>query len=307
MGDPYDAILLIDKSEGETSFDAVRKVRRILKAKKAGHAGTLDPFATGLLILLLGQGTKLSSYLMSAEKDYRATMRLGIETDTQDLTGSVTERRPVTRLDAETIRAAAVGFVGEIEQVPPIYSAVKLKGKRAYEFARKGISVELKKRRVKILSLEIVSVELPDVTMDVTCSSGTYIRSLAADLGTKLGTGAHLRALRRLRSGPFSVNEAIDLKHIGSKGSEDILLRRLIPLRGALPHLKEVAVDDLTAKNVRNGHQPQGVISQIEQVGPRGGDEHIKLVNQNCLVAIVQVRQSLDPDKRTMKLLRVFH
>jgi len=307
MGDPYDAILLIDKSEGDTSFDAVRKIRRFLKIKKVGHAGTLDPFATGLLIVLLGQGTKLSPYLMSTEKDYRATMRLGIETDTLDLTGRVMQTKPVTGLDAETIRATALGFVGEIEQIPPIYSAIKHKGRRAYELARKGISIELEKRKVKILSLEIVSIELPDVTMDVTCSSGTYVRSLAADFGSKLGTGAHLRALRRLRSGPFGVKNAVNLKTIGSKTPEGILLGNIIPMRDALPHLKEVQVDDLMAKKIRNGHRPQWRIAEIENDGPEKYDRHIKLVNRNSLVAIVQARRSLDADKGTLKLLRVFH
>jgi len=307
MGDPYDGILLIDKMEGDTSFDAVRKVRRVLKVKKAGHAGTLDPFATGLLIVLLGQGTKLSSYLMSAEKNYRATMRLGIETDTLDPTGRIVQTKPVTGLDAETIRATALGFVGEIEQVPPIYSAIKHKGRRAYELARKGISVELEKRKVKILSLEIVSIELPDVTMEVTCSSGTYIRSLAADLGTKLGTGAHLKALRRLWSGPFGIKDAVNLKTIGSKALEDILQGNIIPLRDALPHLKEVQVDDLMAKKIRNGHQPQWGISEIENAGPEIYERNIKLVNRSSLVAIVQARRSLDADKGALKLLRVFH
>ena len=307
MGDPYDAILLIDKSEGETSFATVGKVRRLLKVKKAGHAGTLDPFATGLLVVLLGQGTKLSPYLMQTEKNYLATVRLGVSTDTQDPTGRIVETRPVTGIDAQIIRATALDFVGKIEQVPPMYSAIKIKGRRAYELARRGINVALEKREISIFSLKIVSIDLPDVTMDVTCSSGTYIRTLAADLGARLGTGAHLKALRRVWSGPFSVKDAVNLKAIGSNSAEEILRDKIVPLREALPHLEEVQVDDPTAKKIRNGYQPPWPLPTIEKDAPQFRGGHMKLVNDNRLVAIAHVCMQGEAEKKTLKVARVFH
>ena len=183
MGHRIDGILLVNKIKGETSHDVVKKVKAAfgLKNCKVGHAGTLDPFATGLLIILLGQGTKLSRFIMSEDKVYRGTMRLGVETDTLDCTGSVVHKVTVSELGIEQIREKARQFVGEIEQLPPVYSAVKYKGTRAYKLARRGEEMSLKKRNVTVYSLRILSVDLPDVTMEVRCSSGTYIRSLAAD------------------------------------------------------------------------------------------------------------------------------
>ena len=197
MGNPREGIILVDKGEGETSFDVVKKIKKALGIKKVGHAGTLDPFATGLLIVLVGQGTKLAPYLMSGKKTYRGTLRLGVETDTQDPTGHTVSTRPVPEISLEEIRRHALGFTGEIEQVPPAFSAVRHQGKRAYEFARKGIAIDLKKRRVRIHSLEVLGVALPEITFQVVCSGGTYVRTLAADLGKQMGPGAHLRELRR--------------------------------------------------------------------------------------------------------------
>jgi tRNA pseudouridine55 synthase len=307
MGKACDGIVLIDKNEGETSFDVVRRVRKFLKIKKVGHAGTLDPFATGLLIVLLGQGTKLSPYLMSREKKYRATLRLGVETDTQDPTGRVLRKRPVPAFDLETIKEHALGFVGEAEQSPPIFSAVKYRGKRAYKLARKGITPDLKKRKVMIRSLEIVSVDLPEVTLEVTCSSGTYIRSLAADLGEKLGPGAHLKALRRQAIGPFSLRKALDSKKIGLDRTENALHDRIIPLRDAIPHLKEVQVDDKLAHKIRNGFQPQWEALRDRLAFEEVLEGQIKLVEGGALVAIMKVPQKMDLDRAGLEILRVFH
>ena len=307
MGKSCDGIVLIDKNRGETSFDVVRRVRKVLKLKKVGHAGTLDPFATGLLIVLLGQGTKLSPYLMSREKKYRARLRLGIETDTQDPTGRILQRRPVPAFDLKTIKEHALGFIGEAEQVPPIFSAVRYRGKRAYELARKGIKLDLKKRKVTIRSLEIISVDLPDVTMEVACSSGTYIRSLAADLGKKLGPGAHLDALRRLSIGPFTLKDALNLEKVGQGQAERALQDRVIPLREAIPHLREVQVDDQLARKIRNGYQPQWEVLRKESPLPDVYEGEIKLVKEGALVAIMKVPQQTDHDGAGAEILRVFH
>ena len=305
MGNPYDGIILIDKEEGKTSFDVVKGVRRLLKVKKVGHAGTLDPFATGLLIILLGQGTKLSNYLMAGDKAYQATMRLGIETDTQDLTGRVVSKGLVPEFEPESIRKVARRFVGEIEQIPPIFSAVNYRGRRAYELARQGIKVDLKKRTVIVHSLAITSIDLPDVTMTVTCSRGTYVRSLAADLGKELGPGAHLKCLRRLGSGPFRVEDALSLEKLAHLSQNRLVQQIRIPLDKALPDMKEARVDARMAQRIRNGHQPG-----CDEVGmgdlPRSFEGYMKLVEGEGLVAIAKVHPLVE-NKASLKIMRVFN
>jgi len=307
MVDLYDGIVLIDKRGGKTSFDVVKTVRKILRIKKVGHAGTLDPFATGLLVILLGQGTKLSPYLMSGEKIYRATMRLGVETDTQDPTGRVIQTKTVPDLEPEYIREKTLGFLGEVEQVPPIFSAVKYKGKRAYELARKGLKVELKKRKVRISSLKVLTVDLPDVIMEITCSGGTYIRSLAADLGRQFGTGAHLKALRRLSSGPFAVKDAMNLIELAFRFSNSAPKDTIIPLREALPTVKESEVDNRMALKIRNGYQPEwGELFQGSDLTD-GFEGYMKLVTAMELVAIVKVGNILGAEGGSLKIMRVFN
>jgi tRNA pseudouridine55 synthase len=299
----WDGIILIDKHEGETSFDVVRHVKHALRVRKVGHAGTLDPFATGLLIILLGEGTKLSQYVMAGEKTYRARLGLGVETDTFDPTGHVVQTRTVPALKPEFVHEKALQFVGEIEQVPPAFSAVKYKGKRAYKLARKGIEVELPKRKVTIRSIAITSMELPDLTMEVACSSGTYIRSLAADLGRRLGTGAHLKALRRLASEPFSVEEAIDLRDV----SDTRLAEKIVPLGRAVAHLQGTQIDARLAQKIRGGYQPdwrelsEGLDADGRQAGP------LKLLNGNDLVAILEVHRSDSDSVGRLKIGRVFN
>lgn len=305
MGNSYDGIILIDKEEGMTSFDVVKAIRRLLKVKKVGHAGTLDPFATGLLIILLGQGTKLSNYLMAGDKVYQATMRLGVETDTQDLTGRVVKRGLVPEFEPEFIRKVAHTFVGEIEQVPPLFSALNYRGKRAYELARKGIKMNLQKRRVKVHSLSITSIDLPDVSMKVTCSRGTYVRSLAADLGKELGPGAHLKSLRRFCSGPFSVKDALSLENVEHLSRDRIVPQSIIPLNEALPDMRQAKVDGSMAQRIRNGHQPGG--EEVFMVNlPRSFEGYMKLVEGEGLVAIAKVC-SLVENKASLKIMRVFN
>jgi tRNA pseudouridine55 synthase len=306
MVSPYDGIILIDKNEGETSFDIVKKIRGVLKVKKVGHAGTLDPFATGLLVVLVGQGTKLAPYLMSEWKKYRATIQLGVETDTQDPTGRIVRTMDVPEFESDYIHKKTLEFIGEIEQVPPIFSAINYKGKRAYDLARKGIKVELKKRKVKILNLKIISIDIPNVTVEVSCSSGTYIRSLASDIGKQLGTVAHLKVLRRLSSGPFKVEDTLNSRHIGLTFA-DSLGKSIISLRGALPDMKETQVDDRMAKKIRNGGQTEwnqiGLGSDVS--APFEG--FLKLVNDMELVAILEVHHLGSNDKGWLRTRRIFH
>ncbi len=206
-------VFLVDKPVGLTSFAMVQRIRRALNIKKVGHAGTLDPFASGLLILCAGRpATRIIDQLMVVDKEYRATLQLGVETDTQDLEGRITAERPVNGIEAVRIDQVLAQFTGELMQAPPAYSAVKHEGKPLYAYARKGITVTKEPRPVVIATLEAESFDAArnQLTIRVVCSKGTYIRTLAADIGTVLGCGAHLVALRRLRSGPFRVEEALD-------------------------------------------------------------------------------------------------
>jgi tRNA pseudouridine55 synthase len=298
-GDSCDGILLIDKNEGETSFDVVKRLRKALGLKKVGHAGTLDPFATGLLIALLGQGTKLSSHLMAGDKRYLASIRLGTETDTLDPTGHVVRTKPVPNLKPEDIEKKMLTFVGEIQQTVPAFSAVNIKGKRAYKWAREGMKLDLPKKVVMIRSVETISIEMPVVTIEVVCSGGTYIRSLAADIGNRLGTVAHLSSLRRLSSGPFHVNDSINSKEISIVGSANIIKDNLISLKDSLPDMKEFHVDIKTAEKIRNGCRPRW--NEVE------GEGFIKLVNEESLVAIVEVNSLSGDDTDRLRSIRIFN
>jgi tRNA pseudouridine55 synthase len=307
MVHPCDGILLVDKKEGETSFSVVRKVRNASGARKVGHAGTLDPFATGLLVVLVGQATKLSAFLMGGVKQYRATITLGTETDTMDPTGRVIRTSPVPSMEPDFIKECALSFRGEIEQVPPIFSAVKCQGKRAYDLARKGIQVDLKKRSVEIYRLEVEAIDLPDLTVTVACSGGTYMRSLAADLGRRLGTGAHLKVLRRLSSGSFSVAHALSSERLGPNFSRETLEQRMIPLQEALPEMEAIQVDQAMASRIRQGYQPKWEELKGVVAPPPVREFHVKLVKGNELVAIVKTGPAAGMGASRLEGVRVFH
>lgn len=207
-------ILLINKPLGWTSFDVVKKVRNTIREKKVGHAGTLDPLATGLLILCTGKFTKRIDEIQGQEKEYTGVIRLGETTPSYDRETEVMETRAIDHLTEESIKEAAKTFVGTIDQVPPIYSAVQIDGKRAYTLARKGKDVELKSRTVTINAFDITSINGPEVEFRVVCSKGTYIRSLAHDLGQQLGVGAHLSKLERTRIGEYKLEDALTIEDI---------------------------------------------------------------------------------------------
>lgn len=204
-------VLLINKPLEWTSFDAVRKIRNLIRIKKVGHAGTLDPLATGLLIICTGKFTKKINEYMAQEKEYTGTFILGAVTPTYDLESEPVNFKPVDNLTEELIKQATSQFTGEIMQVPPAHSAIKVDGKRVYELARKGQEVKLEPRKVTIKEFEIVKIEIPVVHFRVVCSTGTYIRSLANDFGAALGCGAYLGSLCRTRIGAFTINEAMTI------------------------------------------------------------------------------------------------
>lgn len=222
-------VLLVDKDPGFTSHNAVALCRRILQTKKVGHCGTLDPMATGMLIVVIGKATKMQDMLMCEDKVYTATMKLGIETNSQDADGKVVAEKPTDSLTEQDIRAAFEHFAGEFDQLPPMYSAVKINGVPCYKLARKGKEVERKARHVKVLGYEITRIDLSAAEVDFTvhCSKGFYVRTYAHDIGQHLGCGAHLTALRRIRSGHFDISQAIDVPTLKSASREELLAKLL--------------------------------------------------------------------------------
>jgi len=250
---PLSGILNIDKPRGWTSHDVVAKVRRLTGLRRVGHAGTLDPLATGVLLVCLGQATRVAEYLMAGQKRYRATLRLGISTDTYDAEGQVTKDVGPVDLSLQEIETALSAFVGEIEQVPPMYSALKRGGQPLYKLARRGETVERRPRRVTIETLEIVDWASPDLTLEIVCSPGTYIRSLAHDLGERLGCGAHVTALTRLASGRFTLADAVSLEALAEAVAAGDWARLLHPLDAALLDFEAVTVDAAAARRLRHG------------------------------------------------------
>jgi tRNA pseudouridine55 synthase len=235
-------ILVVDKEAGITSFDAVRLVRRRLRVSRVGHAGTLDPSATGVLPILIGEATKLMAYLADADKEYVATVRLGVATETYDMTGRVVAERPVPPLDRAALEAALRPFVGRIRQVPPMYSAVHHEGRRLYELARQGVAVERQAKDVLVHAISLEAIALPEVRLRIVCGKGTYIRSLAADLGAALGCGAAVAVLVRARVGVFSVGDAIPSAALAA-GEPAALWARVLPPAAALADWPAVSLD----------------------------------------------------------------
>ncbi len=222
-----DGILNINKVRGFTSHDVVAKLRGICKIKRIGHTGTLDPDAEGVLPVCLGRATKLCGRMTDKEKEYRAVMRLGVETDTQDMTGNVLERRPV-EVSEDEVSDAILSFAGEYDQIPPMYSAIKMNGKHLYELARAGETVQREPRRVTLSSIRIEDISMPEVTMTVACSKGTYIRTLCHDIGQRLGCGAAMKQLIRTRSGQFRLEDSVRLEQVEQYVREGRLQELLI-------------------------------------------------------------------------------
>jgi len=258
-----DGALLVDKPLGVSSNFVLQRVKKSLEARKAGHAGTLDPLASGLLIALFGEATKFAGLLLESEKEYAATLKLGETTSTADAEGEVLERKPVSATEAE-VRNVLERFRGEIEQVPPMHSALKRDGVPLYKLARRGESVDRQPRRIRILELELTGFDSPLVGLRVRCSKGTYVRTLAEDIGGALGTGAHLAGLRRTGSGRFRVEDAI-----APASLEAMTLpqrrARLLPVDSLLSQLPRVELDAASEAKLRNGQAlemaalPEGV------------------------------------------------
>ena len=247
----FHGFLNVDKPAGMTSHDVVAKVRRLAAQKRVGHGGTLDPAATGVLPVALGEATRLLEYLVDGRKRYRAGVTFGVTTTTDDAEGEVVTRQPVPELDRSEFDALFAPFLGAIQQVPPAYSAIQVAGRRMYDLARQGVAVELALRTVEIDHLELVAWQRPVLTLDVVCGKGTYIRALARDFGRALGCGAHLHALRRTAVGPLTVADAIPLADLAA--SPDKLVESLAPAESAVLHLERIDLDEEAQRRVRNG------------------------------------------------------
>lgn len=270
-----EGVLVVDKPAGPTSHDVVAKVRRRLRVK-TGHLGTLDPAATGVLPLVLGKATRLARFMQSANKEYLATIRLGRTTNTYDAQGLTVRECRVPGLSSEEINRLLSEFLGEVQQVPPMFSAVKIDGERLYKAARRGETRERPSRSVTIYELQLLGRDSESLELRVHCSSGTYIRSLAHDLGERLGCGAHLERLRRTRSGEYDLSHSLRLEQVEQDWSE-----ALIPMNQLLPHLPALDVDERVALGILHGNpyrRPEAV-----------GADYCRLFHRQSLLAIGRV------------------
>ena len=268
-----DGVLVIDKPAGMTSHDVVDRIRKRFGTRRVGHAGTLDPDATGVLILGLGRATRFLSYAQASIKRYRTTAVFGVTTTTQDAAGEVVERRAVNVSEAQ-VRAVAAEHTGDLDQVPPMVSAVRVGGERLYKKARRGEEVERATRPVTIYQLEVLSFneDPPEAVLDVRCSAGTYVRTLVHDIGASLGCGAHLRSLRRTEAGGFAETDAIELDAVEKE--------HLLPLADAVRDLPRIEIEDDAARLVANGRRLELPSADLVE------DEHFALVNHGDLIAV---------------------
>ncbi len=247
-------VINIYKEKGYTSHDVVAKLRGIVGQKKIGHTGTLDPDAVGVLPVCLGKATKLCDMLTDKSKTYEAVLLLGKETDTQDITGEVLKERETDHLTEEEVKACILGFVGNYDQVPPMYSALKVNGKKLYELARAGVEVERKSRRVEIYDIRILEMNLPRVRMEVHCSKGTYIRTLCHDIGQNLACGGCMEALKRIQVGPFLIADSVTLKEVEQYRDENRLAELIRPIEDMFDGYEKVTLKPEFCSLVYNGN-----------------------------------------------------
>jgi len=299
-------IVVIDKPLGKTSHDVVMDVKKALGVKKAGHTGTLDPLATGVLPVCINEATKLAPFFSLDTKEYHVTMLLGVQTDTQDIEGRIIASVEPPPIGLSEIKNVINRFIGKIEQTPPRYSAIKFRGKALYKWARNGIHIDAQPRMIEIHSIDILELKLPYVIFNVSCSKGTYIRSLCSDIGDALGCGACLSELRRMRSGRFVENVAVSLQEVDANN--------VISMVDALPDFPFVPVDHAFAGKLRTGYQPV-----VETFGLchmpfiNAGDMIMLTDESHRLVAIARMLYSsdqfgeLEGNTQAMKILRVFH
>ncbi|HYB97746.1 MAG TPA: tRNA pseudouridine(55) synthase TruB [Candidatus Limnocylindrales bacterium] len=288
-GDGPSGLLLVDKPIDVTSAGVVARVRRVLGGVKAGHAGTLDPFATGLLPLCLGEGTKLAGYLTDSDKTYEGVIRLGVRSDTLDITGNVEAGGPLPALDQARLDALAAEHTGEVLQVPPAFSAIKVGGRPMYELARRGLAPQLQPRPVRVDRLELTALEDRRLEITIDCSKGFYVRSLARDIGEALGCGAVLESLRRTRVGALRVDAAIPLSRIMDEDGRPEAEAAIVPLIEAAAHLRLVRIAPADAADLRLGRQ-----HPLSRLGPAfAAGERIRIAAGSDLVAVAVAQGKL--------------
>jgi tRNA pseudouridine55 synthase len=287
-------VLVIDKPVGMTSHDVVQIVRKGTGIRRAGHTGTLDPRASGVLVVLIGPAVRLSEYISASDKRYQATIRLGATTETYDAEGPIIQTSVKVDVTEAEFEDALQSFIGEIEQVPPPYSAVKVKGRKAYEMSRKGEKVDLEPRQINVYSLELLEWAPPEAVVDVFCSSGTYVRSLAHDLGQKLGCGAHLVGLRRTKSGRFTLRDSVPLRRLREAFTSGEWYRYLIPAADALADWPMIELDPDQVELVRHGHRVAA------EEGAKGWARGVSM--QGDLVALMEY----DPESNEWQPRKVF-
>lgn len=292
-------ILLIDKPEGPSSAQVVHRVKCLLGARKVGHLGTLDPFASGLLLIGINEGTKIADIFLHGVKTYRGVIALGVETDTQDATGKIMAERPVLALDEARLRRLEQTFTGELEQVPPMFSALKKDGIRLYRLARQGKEVPRAPRRIRIDALRVQQRDDKHLDLETTCSRGTYVRTLAADMGRELGCGAHLKALRRIACDHLTIDDAIGLEELERRCAAGPA--PLVPLHKALAHLPAVTWQSRLLSRLRLGQQD--LLAQIGQ--PRSYETLVGILDpRGELAALAQWSEEVQPGR--WRLYRVF-
>jgi len=295
-------LLLINKPGGMTSHDVVRKVRRICHTRKVGHAGTLDPLATGVLPVAVGDGTKILQFLLAENKSYRATFKLGVTTDTLDSEGTILLERSVPAIGLAQLEICCDRFRGDIDQLPPMYSALKKDGVPLYKLARQGVEVEREPRRVTIQRLEIIDLDGDLVTIDVDCSKGTYIRSLVSDIGEALGCGAHLTALCRTRSGDFLLEECQTLEDLAALETPAPVL---LSLSDALRNYPAVELSDAAVSGLKFGIPPE--LKETQADAPLVSGELVRLLAAEQLIAMARfVPERVKEQRGDYELLRVF-
>jgi tRNA pseudouridine55 synthase len=296
--------IIVDKPAGMTSHDVVNAVRRMTGVQKVGHTGTLDPFATGVLPIAIGEGTKAIPFLDETRKVYRAVLRLGEVTDTQDLTGDLIESRDWRGVTPETINAVAAFFTGRIKQIPPMFSALKHKGVPLYKLARRGVEITREPREIEVFSLLVERLDLPEVYLTVSCSRGTYVRTLAHDMGASLGCGAHLVRLQRTVSGTFNLSMAMSLNQLvvlTAAGKVDTVI---ITPYDSLAHLQDIQVSDSGKAKVACGVNPEESDITTKPVAPPSRGERVRISQGKRLLAVAEMVTGNGWDFR---LVRVFN
>lgn len=281
--------VVIDKPAGITSHDVVSRVRRILGTRKVGHTGTLDPFATGVLPVAVNDGTKAIPFLDEGSKTYEALLRLGVTTDTLDMTGSVLSESDPGNITQELFISCLPGFTGAITQIPPMYSAIKQGGQPLYKLARQGVEVERKARDIEIYSLELLSFDLPHAAIRVVCSRGTYVRTLADDIGRQLGCGAALQELRRTASGPFCIDGAVTLVELEAAASEGKAEEVCLSPMAVLEHLPEIPLTTAGVEGLRFGRAPLWCATLLESPLVCATETLSRLTSDGALVAVAML------------------